>query len=48
MSIQTEEYINDMKEMYIKILSKTVLTADEIMFLDIYKRTLGNIGVFYE
>lgn len=49
MSIQTEEYIKEMKKMYEKIIAKKTLTEEDIMFLLLYKKTIDcSIEVDYE
>lgn len=42
MSIQTKSYIQEMKDMYLKIVSKNNLTLNDIAFLRIYKKTIDN------
>jgi hypothetical protein len=42
MSIQTDTYIKQMKEMYTKISNKKELTKCEMLFLIAYKRTIDN------
>ena len=44
MSIQTKEYIDEMRDMYYAIMSKIASTGDmsttDALFLDIYAKTL--------
>lgn len=42
MSIQTQQYIKEMKEMYVVLSNKEKLSIDEILFLEAYKRTIDN------
>ena len=46
MSTQTKNYLSEMKEMYLSIMKKYFneqeLTKADILFLEIYKRTIEN------
>jgi hypothetical protein len=42
MSVQTQEYIKEMKEMYIVLSKKEKLSISEILFLEAYKRTIDS------
>lgn len=46
MSVQIEEYINEMKTMYEVIMRKCIcnaeLTSNDKLFLEIYKRTIDS------
>lgn len=41
MSIQTQTYIKDMKTMYLVIMNKENKNANDLLFLDIYKKTMA-------
>ena len=41
MSVQTKEYIEDMKRMYEKIIKKEKPSLNDLLFLETYKRTIG-------
>ena len=43
MSIQAQLYIEEMKNMYKKIMAKTELTPNDIEFLNIYKKTIDDM-----
>ena len=42
MSVQTKLYIEEMKDIYKKIVEKTDLTLNDILFLTAYKKTIDN------
>lgn len=42
MSIQTQKYIQEMKDMYLAIVNKENKTENEILFLEIYKKTINS------
>jgi hypothetical protein len=42
MSVQSKLYIEEMKDMYKKIVEKTDLTLNDILFLITYKKTIDN------
>lgn len=46
MSTQTQNYLKEMKDMYLSIMKKHFneeeLTSADVLFLEIYKRTIEN------
>ena len=42
MSIQTKSYIEEMKEMYGKITLKERLNEIDLLFLDLFNKTIGD------
>lgn len=42
MSIQTYTYLEEMENMYHTILKKEKLTPTDVLFLEVYKRTLDS------